>query len=160
MSNENVPPEIAAAVIEEIRQLLWPYMTIVFRGPETAGFPEHLGMGTLVATGGRRYLLTAAHVWTAINDRDLYLGLRHDKVALCVPWSALSATTHKPTSDPMDGPDLAFLCLPDVHASQMALDKAFYDLDRRAAIHRRCPRIPTGPSAALRACTTRPSGLS
>jgi hypothetical protein len=160
MANDHIPPEIAEAVSDGLEHCLWPYVGLVFAEPHVAGERQHIGTCTFVSTHGARFLLTAAHVWDTIENQklDLSLRLQREPVPLRVPRESIEPTRHGPIGRAIDGPDLAFLRLPDFLADKVEVHKAFYDLDRRAASPRPLPPNPYWVFAGAPQAYDRPQG--
>ena len=104
--------------------------------PDASGeIARFVGSGTLVKANGSGYVLTAGHVWTAIDkSARVAIHLGRNDIGVSFKKDLISPTVLG--SEPFDrqpwGPDLALLRLPDHVRQQLELRglKAFYDLDR------------------------------
>lgn len=101
--------------------------------------PEPLGSGTLVRVGRARGIITAAHVWEAMECHDR-VGFYLNSTRRSEIQSALALTSDLVTTiveaKPRDeaGPDLAFIKLPDRTASLLEMHGVFLNVDRHRDI--------------------------
>lgn len=126
------------AMMEAIKHKVFTYSTLIIGAGEGKPFAP-IGTGTLVLIEGRHSLLTAAHVWEAVE--------RFPRVALVNASNHPSAVaenrdlftkrfvTPYPKGDAIRfGPDLALLEVPAPYARRLeATGKAFYNLSKRRA---------------------------
>ena len=130
LTREDITEELLAEVFAK----LWTFSTSLFAASDgDEKLPTYCGTGTFVATN-ESCLLTAAHVWEALQKFDLFaLSLKSDRAPTLVRLEFISPVFVSERRSEEWGPDLALLRLPDVHASEIAQYKAFYNLDRRAS---------------------------
>lgn len=123
--------QIPRALLEEAGRCVDPYVTAL-------GWPhQHVGGGTFARINGRPGILTAGHVWDAIDrEREqyplLHLLVARDTHRYTVPVSHL--VTHlrlKRHSDDW-GPDLQFIEVPPLVAARIAVAKSFVEISARA----------------------------
>ena len=92
--------------------------------------------GTLVSIGGMPGILTARHVWEAVEGRGV-LGVFLNDRTLRIPVSTIHAVSPDYSSQLPDDksariPDIAFLALTHEHRAIVeSRGRAFYDIDRR-----------------------------
>ncbi len=100
----------------------------------------HSGTATCITTKGKFYLLTAAHVWKALQGGEFAVSLETERVMLSINREFTEPKIIGPGSGDW-GPDLALIRIPDLVARDIQQLKAFYNLDR----HR--PEPPAIPGA-------------
>src|ERR1700733_12104881 len=93
-----------------------------------------VGTGTLVIVNDIHYILTAAHVWSAVQQRGSLLGLtlkegiHHE---FLIPNDNIVASGPGYDAASVDwGPDLAFLRIPSERLGTIKAYKSFYNLSR------------------------------
>lgn len=124
------PVPVPANILAEIREELWTRTVTVFT--EEGSFR---GTATCVRTGGRDCLLTAAHVWDGLKNRQrFHVSLDTDRLLIPVETLLVQPRLLRDKEWSEWGPDVALIELPPVDASSVKLVKAFYDLDK--------PRLP------------------
>jgi hypothetical protein len=130
-------------MMREVLPSLVPYCTSIFGGPSREDpRVDYSGSGTFVTAGGSPSLLVAAHVWELMRSYE-WIFLTLDAASTNVGRRPLAVerkviTPRFVTPRPqegwrIEGPDLAILGIPELHASRARLQKAFYDLDKRRA---------------------------
>lgn len=125
-----------------LKDLAWDhrhFVILLFRVASKSK-PEYIGSGTLVTIDDEFFILTAEHVWTALNwdseialshtsDRNLDI-IRSDLFRAFVPEARLSDEW---------GPDLALMRVPDNILPILKAEKAFHDLGK---VLERCNNEP------------------
>ena len=101
--------------------------------PELSAHPLRLvGTGTLVIVNDVHYILTAAHVWKAVQERGSMLGLTLSEGKdheFLIPNANIVASG--PKYDPASvawGPDIVFLRIPPERLGTLKAHKNFYNL--------------------------------
>jgi hypothetical protein len=141
MEGDPSPFEITETLLEdEILPRVLTFSTSLLATTErTETDATPCGSGTFVATGGRRCLLTAEHVWRRVQRYGPWLLLtldhsvsasREHPLAVDVQFMGPPRYITTRASDEW-GPDLALLHLPDLYAEKAQEAKAFYNLDAR-----------------------------
>jgi hypothetical protein len=121
-------PRPFAQLLDEVRERLWTFTVYVFR--VDGAQPDYRGTASCVATEGASYLLTAAHVWNALQGDTFALGLKEDRLLTAVEKQVVSPSLLSAGPPYEWGPDLALIRLPQPAAWEISQEKAFYNLDR------------------------------
>jgi hypothetical protein len=130
-------------MMREVLPRLVPYCTSIFGGPDREDPRMHYcGSGTFVTAVASPSLLTAAHVWEQMRSHE-WIFLTLDAASTNVGRRPLAierqvmplrfVSPRPPEGWRIEGPDIAIIGLPALHASRARLQKAFYDLDKRRA---------------------------
>lgn len=121
--------DIPRKLLDEVLEKLWFYTASVFA--VDGARPLYRGTATCIAASGSAYLLTAAHVWRALQGNRFALSLEADRFPVPIEKSVVQPRTLERGTAEEWGPDLALLRLPDVVAAGIRQVKAFYNLDKR-----------------------------
>jgi hypothetical protein len=130
-------------MMREVLPRIVPFCTSIFGGPDREDPKvDYCGSGTFVLANGSPCLLVVAHVWELLQAYK-WIFLTLDAASTNVGRRPLAIereviTPRFVTAKPdegwrIEGPDLALLRIPDLHANRARLQKAFYDLDKRRA---------------------------
>jgi hypothetical protein len=144
MSDDKIPiqpGDLSDELILDIHQHVSRFSAPLFAvGDGSDKKVTYCGGSTCVGTKGNRYLLTAAHVWRTAQEHKvgenkvLGIAIGDDRFMVAIPTRGIEPVLFpaRPLR-PAEGPDLAFLKLPEVSAHAIAVEKAFYNLDNRRA---------------------------
>lgn len=100
-----------------------------------------VGSGTLVDIDGRGFILTAGHVWNAVNTADtLHISLVGRQVRLKISVRDIVAKMiWKPSGPEEWGPDLALLEIPAENVGHFRAYKTFLNFEKQRSEYLRTP---------------------
>jgi len=127
----DIPDDVIAEIRRYIVDFTVGLLAIEAGGRQLrAGF---CGSATLVSAHGRRFILTASHVWDALSTdgaAEVGIGIREGPDRLRVPCRYLRAFSVGRRRTASWGPDVVFLELPPNKVGSIAAVKSCYNLDR------------------------------
>jgi len=132
------PSQPPLELLNSIREKLWFYTVSLFRLDRN--LPAHSGTATCLAAKGSFYLLTAGHVWKALQKSDFAVALEAERPL--IPVEREVADTKMPSRSGASewGPDLSLIRIPDQVAREIQKAKAFYNV----GLVRPKPKAPPG----------------
>jgi hypothetical protein len=97
-----------------------------------SGSPAPCGTATLVRVGTGHHFLTAAHVWTRLQDFKKVGVTLVPNIDQCFSISIADLTPTGPRrpKNPTSGPDIVLLKIPSDKLGELSARKSFYPLDR------------------------------
>ena len=116
-------------MFDGIRDTLWLFTAAVFRINESQ--PEYRGTCTFVRAAGKDGILTAAHLWDSLRGDSFGLALGDNLRILEINKAVVKPFIIKGKRFDRDGPDLAFVEIPQLDVQRIQQRKAFFNLDRR-----------------------------
>src|SRR6266571_5161976 len=125
-------------LLNSIRERLWIYTVSLFRLDRNP--PAHSGTATCLAANGSFYLLTAGHVWKALQTSDFAVALEAERPLIPVEREVTDTRMASRSETSEWGPDLSLIRIPDQVAREIQEAKAFYNL----GLVRPKPKPPPG----------------